>query len=314
MGGALALVVAFAVALLATPCAAAVARRLHVLDRPGALKVQDRPVPYLGGTAVFVAVGVVLVPTRPSWLVPLALALALGVWDDVGEIHPVLRLACECVIGLVAGAFVPATSTAGVVVTAVFVVALINAVNLLDGLDGLAAGVVGVSAVGFAIVGGPGRVFALGLAGALAGFLVFNRPPARIYLGDGGAYLLGASLALLAASAVHSGDGVGGWAAVALLVAVPLADTGIAILRRLRAHRPLFSGDRSHVYDQLVDRGRSRGEAVLLCIVAQGVVAAIGILAWHLAPIAALVVAAGVGGATLVAAFAFGFTSSTGAT
>ena len=103
-----------------------------------------------------------------------------------GDLPPRVRLVCELAIGIVGGLVAPAPGRIGVLVTCVFVVGLVNAVNLLDGLDGLAGGVVCASAVGFALVGGPGRVPAIALAASLGGFLWFNRPPARIYLGDAG--------------------------------------------------------------------------------------------------------------------------------
>jgi UDP-GlcNAc:undecaprenyl-phosphate/decaprenyl-phosphate GlcNAc-1-phosphate transferase len=307
----LAAVVAFVVALVATPLAARAAVRFHVLDRPGALKVHERPVPYLGGVAVFAGVAVVLATTRPSWLIPLAMALVLGVADDATEINAWFRLSCEVAIGVVAGVFVPAPVAGGVVVTAVMVVALVNAINLLDGLDGLASGVALVSAAGFAVLGGPGRSLALALVGALAAFLVFNRPPARIYLGDGGAYLLGTALAMLAAAALREGDTFVAWPVVALLVGVPLTDTVIAIVRRIRAHKALFTGDRSHVYDQLVDRGRSRGEAAAACVALQAALVVVGVVAWHLPAVAAVLAAVVVAAAIAVSAVAFGFISTT---
>ena len=255
MNAVLVCVLALVVALVATPVAAAVARRIGVVDRPGPLKVQRTPVPYLGGVAVFVALAGPLAFTRPSLLAPLALLLVLGLADDLGDLPPRLRLLLEVGIGLVGGAIAPAPGSFGVLVTAAFVVGLVNAVNLLDGLDGLAGGVAFASAVGFAVVGGSARLPALALAGALGGFLWFNRPPARIYLGDAGAYMCGGALALLAGLALGNHSGAARWAAIPLLVALPVFDTAIAIVRRRRAGAPLFGGDRSHVYDQLVDRG-----------------------------------------------------------
>lgn len=273
--------VAFVVALAATPVAAGVARRLDVVDHPGPLKVHAAPVPYLGGVAVFVALAGPLAFHRPALLVPLALALALGIGDDTRDLPPVLRLAGEVVIGLTAGLVEPAPGPAalGVVLTAVAVVALINALNLLDGLDGLAAGVGAAAAAGFAVASGEARLPALALAGALAGFLVFNRPPARIYLGDGGAYLVGTALALLAVLLVDDRGTAAAWVAAPVFVAVPVADTLVAILRRKLAGRPLFAGDRSHLYDQLVDRGWSVPRTALGCIGVQALLAGIAAVA-----------------------------------
>jgi UDP-GlcNAc:undecaprenyl-phosphate/decaprenyl-phosphate GlcNAc-1-phosphate transferase len=297
------------VALAVTPVAARVALRYGVLDHPGSLKVQQRPVPYLGGVAVFVAAGVAAVAggIEALWLVPLALALILGVIDDVKGLGARSRLGGEALIGLLAGFIVPAPGPAGFVITALGVVGLINAVNLLDGLDGLASGVVCASAIGFAALGFDGRPLALGLAGGLAGFLVFNRPPARIYLGDGGSYLLGAALAMLAAGALHHESEPVYWIIVPLLVAVPLGDTAIAIIRRARAHRPIFSGDRSHVYDQLVDRGQTRGQATLTCIALQTGLVVAGVVAWHLSDGVAAIVAVTTLAVFSVSAIALGF-------
>ena len=131
-------------------------------------------------------------------IVPYFLALALGVTDDVRGLTPQARLGAEILVGVVAALAVPGPPLVKLG-TAVLVIVLLNAVNLLDGQDGLAAGACLVSAAAFAILGGDATAVGLALAGALAAFLVFNAPPARMYLGDGGAYLLGTVLATLPA-------------------------------------------------------------------------------------------------------------------
>jgi len=306
----IALAVAFAVALIATPVAARVASRTGFVDEPGPLKVQQTPVPYLGGVAVFVAFAIPVAFIRPSLLVPLALALLLGLADDARGLPARVRLGAEVAIGLVAGAVASAPGPFGVVVTAVFVVGLVNAINLLDGLDGLASGTALASALGFAIVGGAARGPGFALAGALAGFLVFNRPPARIYLGDAGAYVVGAATAMLAALALGAADGAGAWAAVPLLVALPLVDTTIAVTRRVRAHQPLFIGDRSHVYDQLVDRGLTTGWVTAGFGALQGALTIIGVVTIHLGASWAFASAALVVVALALAATIGGFVST----
>jgi UDP-GlcNAc:undecaprenyl-phosphate GlcNAc-1-phosphate transferase len=293
--------IALVVALALTPVARRASFALGILDRPGPLKVQREAVAYLGGVAVFAALAAALATDHPSWIGPLALATALGVADDVRTIPPQVRLLAQCSVGVAAGFVVPAPGPAGVVVTAAFVVVLVNAVNLLDGMDALASSDVATSAFAFAILGGVARDPALALGGALLGFLVFNRPPARIYLGDGGSYLIGTALALLAASALD-GRGASAWIALPLLVSVPLADTAIAILRRARSRRPLFAGDRSHVYDQLADRGWPVTRIVLTLVAVQGVSAGAGLAAWHAnaAIAAAIAVGCAVVGAVVV--------------
>jgi UDP-GlcNAc:undecaprenyl-phosphate GlcNAc-1-phosphate transferase len=306
-------IAALAVSLLVTPAAAAVARRARLLDRPGPLKVQTRPVPYLGGAAVFAATAVGLALGRPSWLLPLGLALLLGTVDDARALPPRVRLAGEVVVGVVAGLLVP-TGVAqpwAVLGTTAAVVVLINAVNLIDGLDALAAGVSLVAAAGFAIaLDGDDRTVALALVGGLGGFLVYNRPPARIYLGDGGSYLLGTALAALLVSAWRPGRGLALSVGALLFVAFPVAEVVFAVVRRTRARAPLFTGDRGHLYDQLAQRGWSPATTTLLCAALQAALVAIGLLARRLgAPGSGMIV-----GATAVAlvlgAAAGGFLSS----
>ncbi|MGZ8752701.1 MAG: glycosyltransferase family 4 protein [Acidimicrobiia bacterium] len=306
------LLVALVVAVIATPLAAIVARRVGVVDVPGPLKTHQRPIPYLGGVAVLAGLGVGMVAVdRIALFVPLVLALALGIADDVRPLPAAVRLVAEGGLGVATALSVPGDLLVRIA-TGGLVIVLVNAVNLLDGQDGLAASVAAVSALGFAVLGGDAWPFGLALAGALAGFLVFNLPPARIYLGDGGAYLIGTALALAPAlTLVGTGGGSsrigasGTWSvlfATPLLAAVPLADTAIAVVRRLRTGHPLFVGDRSHVYDQLVDRGWSvRGSTVVLAL-SQTVLAAVGVFAAGLGVAGALVCT--VSGALVVAAVA----------
>lgn len=300
MDGLIAAFVGLVGGVLLTPLVRTIALRLDIVDRPGELKTQRAPVAYLGGVAVFLAMLIGPLISQRAWvLLPMVLALGLGLADDVRPLAVPLRVGVEIGIATLAAIVVPGTGLTRFA-TAVLVLGLLNAVNLLDGQDGLAAGVGVVISVGFSFLGGPATAVGLGLAGALLGFLVLNRPPARIYLGDAGAYLVGTTIALLPALSRHSTMNWSLWWAVPLLVAMPIADTTIAIARRLRARRPLLSGDRSHVYDQLVDRGMSVGQSTVLCVGAQLVFTTFGVVTTEASPVAALAVTALVG---LVSAF-----------
>jgi UDP-GlcNAc:undecaprenyl-phosphate GlcNAc-1-phosphate transferase len=290
----MALIVAAAIAALTTPMAAWVAMHTGVVDHPGPLKVQARPVPYLGGVAVFAGLAAPVGWAEPILLVPLGLALLLGLADDATDVSPRIRLLGEVAIGVAAAICLPGdVSFAGSVATVVAVVVLLNAVNLLDGLDALASSVAALSALGFSVVlDGDARTAAMALTGALVGFLVWNRPPARIYLGDAGSYLVGTALALLLGLTLVADDGIGTPAGALLFVAVPVADTTIAIVRRRRARRPLFQGDRGHVYDQLVDMGWSSEQSTLACTAAQAVFVALGLAASAMTDAAAVAVVA----------------------
>jgi UDP-N-acetylmuramyl pentapeptide phosphotransferase/UDP-N-acetylglucosamine-1-phosphate transferase len=271
------LIAALAITAVLTPAVARAAEHFGVVDRPGPLKVQSRPIPYLGGLAVLAGVLVPVLLDRPSLAVPLVLATLLGLADDLSDLDFRVRLVCAALIGVSAGIAVD-VPTALIPVTSLVVIVLINAVNLLDGLDGLASATVLVSTVAFAILlDGSFRGLALAIAGATAGFILWNRPPARIYLGDAGSYLLGTGLAILGAATLRDGEPAHTIAAAVLLVGVPVGDMAIAILRRWRAQRPLFKGDRGHVYDQLVARRWTAIQATVACVAAQAALACVAL-------------------------------------
>jgi UDP-GlcNAc:undecaprenyl-phosphate GlcNAc-1-phosphate transferase len=250
--------VAAVVALGATPLAMIVAVRTGVVDRPAPLKVQRRPVPYLGGAAVFLAALIGGALGRPLLLLPLGLVLVLGVADDAIDLPPWTRRAGPAAVGGVVAAVVPThlPGPLGPILVVPVTVLLINGVNMIDGLDTLAGGLVAVASLGFAwLLRADARDLALALGCGLAGFLFYNRPPARIYLGDGGSYLLGTALAVLLASAWAPGVSTATGTAALLMVAVPAAEVLFAVVRRLRSGRSLVLGDRGHPYDRLVTKG-----------------------------------------------------------
>ncbi len=306
------LIVAFLVALVTTPLAMALARRTGLLDHPGDLKVQDVAIPYLGGVGVAAGVAGGLLPGHLSLLLPLGMALVLGVLDDARPIRPTTRLAAEVVVGLAAAVVMPVRlpGPLGALAVTAVVVLLVNGVNMIDGLDGLAGGVALTSALGFAVVlDGEGRSLALALAGGLGGFLVFNRPPAKVYLGDGGAYLVGAALAMLVASAWSPERALAVSLGSLPMVACPAGEVSVAVLRRGRSRARLMSGDRSHVYDQLVDGGWSAKRTVAIVVLVQAFLSAVAVGAVRLSATAAGMVAGTSALALLGVCAALGFVS-----
>jgi UDP-GlcNAc:undecaprenyl-phosphate GlcNAc-1-phosphate transferase len=263
---------------VAVPACIVIAHRFGVIDLPGPLKPHEAPVPYLGGVAVFAGLVVGVSVGRPIVLIPLAAAMAIGVTDDRFGLSPRLRLAAQLGVGAVVAVTVPIRLPGwiGIPLAMITTVLLINGFNLLDGLDLLAAGVGASAAVGFAFVlQGAGRLMAASLAGALATFLWSNRPPARIYLGDGGSYLLGAGMSVLLAYTWGAGVAVSRGLIALALLAVPVAEVVCAIVRRHRGKRPLLAGDRAHPYDLLVARGWTRRAASGAYIVLEVMIAAV---------------------------------------
>ncbi len=303
-------VAAVALAVVLTPLAMVVATRAGVVDRPGPLKPQGSAVPYLGGAAVFAALVTGAALGRPTVVAPLGGATLLGVLDDRFGLSPSVRLAGQVAVGGGVAACV-ATRVGGVgggVVVALVAVVLMNGVNFIDGLDALASGVVGVACIAFAVVlHGGGRDLAVAGAGALAGFLVYNRPPARIYLGDGGAYLLGALAATLLALAWAPGTRTSVSVAALVFVAVPVAEVAFAVVRRLRTRQSITTGDRRHPYDLAVGRGWGRGRAALGYVAVEAVVSGAALAASTARSLPAPVTVAGaVALALVVAAGAMG--------
>ncbi len=300
-------VVSLGIALVVTPVVIIAARRTGVMDRPGALKPQSHPVPYLGGVAVFAGAAVGALAGRPTLLVPLGMALVLGVADDRFELSPWVRLAGQFFVGAAVVVTCPVHLPGVAAATTIIVVSvlLINGVNLLDGLDLLAGGVVAVAALAFALLlGGWGRHLGVALAAALVGFLAYNRPPARVYLGDGGSYLLGTALAVLLAATWAPGVPASRAAAALALVAIPAAEVAFAVVRRWRGHRSLVTGDRGHPYDRLVASGWPRPAASLAYVAMEGILATAAVIAGLRASVAAAMVVDVAGAALLVASAA----------
>jgi len=304
-------VVAFMVTLVLTPLAIVVANRTGIMDRPGALKEQARPVPYLGGVAVLAGLLVAVLSDRPTLAVPLVAATALGVTDDRFDVPPLIRVVGEVAVGVAVVVTCPVHLPGAVAAVGIIAVTLllVNGVNLMDGLDMLAGGTVAVAGVGFAVVlAATGRHLGVALAAALVAFLLFNRPPARIYLGDGGAYLLGTTLTVLLAEAWGPSVTTAVGAASFALVALPAAEVAFAVVRRVRGRQSVLAGDRGHPYDRLVARGWPRPSASAAYIATQGILTVAAVVAYRQSSLAlaiavdlvatvALVVVAGLVGA-----------------
>ncbi len=297
--------IALAVTAVVTPVAIVVAGHLGVVDAPGALKPQVKAVPYLGGVAVFAGMIVGTIAGRPSVLLPLAAALCLGVADDVVDLPAGLRLAGQIAVGALVAVTVPLhlPGVVGAGVVVIVTILVVNGVNLIDGLDMLAASVVAVAAVGFAaVLHGSGRHLSVAVAAALVGFLLYNRPPARIYLGDGGSYLLGTVLTVLLAYSWAPGVATPVGTAALALVAVVVAEVAFAGIRRIRGRQSPMAGDRRHPYDLLVARGWPRPAASLAYAGMEAALATGAVIAAHLGSMTAAIVVDVAAAAVLIAA------------
>lgn len=273
--------------LVLTPLALRLALRRQILDHPSEIKAQSSPVPYLGGAAILVAFTLVvllgaLVRPPVSGFDQLAIILGLavllgivGLLDDLRGLSPWLRLAVEVACGVAvwatpAGADVFANDVLNLLVTVLWIVGITNAVNFLDNMDGLSAGVAAIAALFmFVITDANGQFLvaslALALAGCALGFLRSNFHPARIYMGDAGALFLGFMLATLALKIdLPNASTSVGLLVPPMLLAVPVFDTTLVTVARLRHGRSPLSGGRDHSSHRLVFVGISVPVAVTL--------------------------------------------------
>ena len=292
--------VALAACALLTPAAIWTARRVGFLAYPRDRDIHSKPVPYGGGLAMFVAFAVACLaflrhdPSVPGLLVLCGVTTAIFVIDDRWGIPALIKLGIQAAIAVAAVKvfgfeihFVLALPflqihNLGLLIlpiTVLWIVGMQNAANLLDGVDGLAAGVIGVTAVVLlvALAGRQQNVVVLSavLFGVCAGFLLFNFHPARIFMGDSGAYFLGLAVALLSVVGVAK-------VAVAvplLAMGIPIADTGVAIIRRRRNGKAAFGADKEHIHHRLLGLGLTQRQTCLLLYCASGILGAAGLTA-----------------------------------
>ncbi len=300
------------VTVLATvPLVLAFCRRVVKLQRgPDVHHGRTAPVPRLGGLALAVAFILVNLFARianpahhPGLLFQPAIFLSclamfgIGFIDDLKPlgarkklVGQVLVAAAVCYFGVGIQTFkVPFTGQIiqlgpwGSVLTILWLVGITNLINLIDGVDGLAAGIALMLMALLGYVGHETGNFELviaGMGGALLGFLRFNFPPARIYMGDGGAYFLGFQIGVFAIEGSHKGEVMAALAAPLFVLVLPILDAGLAILRRGLRGLPLFRPDRRHLHHHLLDTGLSHRKIVLIFYGVTLVFLAMGIAAY----------------------------------
>lgn len=230
------------------------------------------------------------------------LILLLGVWDDLRELSPLAKLTGQVVavlvmisfgveirsISFIRGNFIDLSGSpaASIFLTLVWMVAFINFINLIDGLDGLAAGVACISAAAFFIYGTQvgadqsvlqAMVIAAAIGGATLGFLYHNFNPASIFMGDSGAMFLGFILGALSIQGILKRAAVATVFPPLIILAIPIADTGLAILRRMRGHQPVHHADKEHIHHRLLYLGHTQKQAVLLIYLWTGLLTAVAL-------------------------------------
>ena len=309
--------VAAATTFATTPFVRAFSLRFGAVDHPSDRKVHATPTPTLGGMALFlglVVAGVVASQMREfegiftqsseaaGILAGGLIIFALGVVDDLRDLPAPVKLAGQVFASgivflsgvklqfvLLPGGAYTLSDDVSVLVTVLWLVAMINAVNLVDGLDGLAAGITAIAAASFFVysfqIGREGLYFgvptaplvAIIIVGISLGFLRHNFHPARIFMGDSGSMLLG--LVLGAATVAGIGDvpliqvtpsssevflAYFPLVIPLMVIALPILDALLAIVRRARRRRSVFHADKEHLHHRLMDLGHGHRQAVLV--------------------------------------------------
>ncbi len=290
--------VALLSALILTPLVRRMALAFGVLDHPSGRKIHRTAVPRLGGVAVFaawlIAVIVVVVLQQAfhvtlsarlwplMWLAGLSVLFGFcdDVWDLPGPVKILSQIAVASLVFLAAARIDRLSNPFGgefwfpvpvsYVVTVLWVIGMMNAMNLIDGLDGLATGIAGITAIGLIASGSytgsyTSMMMLAALAGACLGFLRYNFHPAAIFLGDSGSQFLG----FLFAVAALVGDQYKAATAASLLIPLtalmlPIYDTGLAFVRRLRGRRSVFRADKYHLHHRLLKMGLSHPQVVVV--------------------------------------------------
>lgn len=285
------LITSTVVSLALTPLAAMLAVRLEMLDQPGPRKLHSRPTPVLGGLAIYVAflLSIGLFLPGAFWreaaavLAGATLLLLTGILDDLGRLHPQVKLMgimpLAALILALSGiriaswpfsSYLPesAHGPLSLIVTVFWVVGVTAAFSILDHMDGLCAGVAAMASAFFLLFGFlqddvlVSSLAAAVLGGAL-GFLKWNFKPARIFMGDGGAMFLGFMLATLGLKTTSGGQGYN-WVVPVFVLGVPIFDTALIIISRLRRGLlPFSSPGKDHTAHRLADLGLGQRKAVL---------------------------------------------------
>jgi UDP-GlcNAc:undecaprenyl-phosphate GlcNAc-1-phosphate transferase len=275
-----------------TPLMRKIAVVTNVVDLPNSLhKSHKQPVPYLGGVAIIIGVLVVSYSSllfsnytlntfwlASSVLVPAVILGLIGLCDDVKSLKPLPRFIAQSIAGIFTAIILIATDTMGnptgstlfdSLFTILWVVGICNAINFFDNLDGGAAGTIAISAVTLAYLSLNGDQFLIAAlatvtAGATLGFLVWNKSPAKVYMGDAGALFLGFLIAVLTIRLDPDvSSQISSHLVPIFLLAIPILDTCVAVLSRLRRHVSPFQGGQDHLSHRLIRAGLSRRQSAV---------------------------------------------------
>ncbi len=263
----------FIITAALVPIFAKIAFKFGIVDRPdGVLKTHSRVTPYLGGLGMFLGISPIL--WRDSYsLMLVSVLVSVGLLDDLLSLSPKLRLLFEFTVasGIVMR-FLGFHDLLYSILFVIGIVALVNAVNMIDGMDGLAGGSVAISAIYLFLASENSfsKSLSLGLIAICVAFLIYNFPPAKVFMGDAGSYLLGSLLSIILASSMRYGFDARSLKFI-FPVWIYLLDLSMSVVRRVRSGKSPFGGDRDHFYDKIYKKFGGKVKTVLISYLIVGV-------------------------------------------
>jgi UDP-GlcNAc:undecaprenyl-phosphate GlcNAc-1-phosphate transferase len=298
----------FLISSVSIPFLIRLAKKANLMDISSGddLKIHKAPMPYLGGVAMIFSFSIGFLffyfyknPSESQlWAIVIAsvLIFLLGLWDDLNWKHisktrPITKFIFLIIFSALSAFilfyanikinFIP-FYIISIFLNFLYIFVFINALNYQDGMDGLAAGLSAISLMAFIVIGfihgnDLSLYFSFVILGGVFGFLVFNFPPAKIFMGDSGAYFLGFVLMVL--TALHSESyNILNFIGTMFIVGVPVFDGVITNLRRILSGKSIFWGGRDHFYDILLKQNNSQIKTLSISYGLQSISALIGIL------------------------------------
>jgi len=283
----IAFIIAVTIAYFLTPYAIKLAHRIGAIDVPkDNRRVHNKPIPRLGGSAIYIAFVITALIMMPidreliALLIGATMIVLMGMYDDVKPVSAKFKLLIQIIASFVVifgGVRIEAFRQVplgifSIPVTIFWIVGITNAVNLIDGLDGLAAGVAIIASISLAFVSFTNSVSGMMevallliiLAGSALGFLPYNFNPAKIFMGDTGSLLIGFLLSVISIEGIIKSATTIVITIPLLALGVPVLDTAFAIARRLINKRPIMEADKGHLHHRLLDQGLSQRQTVLI--------------------------------------------------
>jgi len=282
----------FLTSLILTHLMIKISKNMNIMDIPNERSVHKKPTPLLGGTAIFLSFlfGFILFgnqnPLMISILIASFLILLLGIFDDIKPIKARYKFVIHILVALIVVFYGGLKLThvdifslslnfkwMSPYITILIIVGIINAVNLIDGLDGLCAGIssiyfltIGVIALILNKFNGLDIILSFIMLGSTLGFLVFNFPPAKIFMGDTGSTFLGLMISVIMLLGFKTVTLTSLLIPLVLLI-LPITDTLFAIIRRALNKKPIGQADKEHIHHQLLKHLSTRKTILVIYIV-----------------------------------------------